>query len=142
MTAIRHVRAFTRQIPVYPKEATDERIEAILDGFAFDSVRAAMTALKWTWRGEAGPPTETAMRSTARRLLKRAAEMPPSQATDLTIGSGGFRARRCDKGELVLEFVLAHQDETFTEEDDEDKPAAPGFACVSLRGPRKEERNT
>lgn len=25
MTAIRHVRAFTRQIPVYPKEATDER---------------------------------------------------------------------------------------------------------------------
>lgn len=29
MTAIRHVRAFTRQIPVYPKEAVDQRIEAM-----------------------------------------------------------------------------------------------------------------
>jgi len=139
MTAIRHVRAFTRQIPVYPKEAIDERIEALLDNFSFDRVSAAMAALKWTWGGEVEPPTETAMRSTARRLLQRAAEFPTSQATEITIGSGGFRARRCEKGELALEFVLADQDETFTEEDDEDKPAAPGFACVSLRGPRKEK---
>lgn len=71
MTAIRHVRAFTRQIPVYPKEAVDQRIEAILNNFPFDRVGTAMAALKWSWGEDSGPPTETTMRSTARRLLRR-----------------------------------------------------------------------
>lgn len=50
MTAIRHVRAFTRQIPVYPKEAVDQRIEAILNNFPFDRVGTAMAA---RWKIEA-----------------------------------------------------------------------------------------
>lgn len=66
MTAIRHVRAFTRQIPVYPKEAVDQRIEAILNNFPFDRVGTAMAALKWSWGEDSGPPTETTM-----RLLRR-----------------------------------------------------------------------
>lgn len=135
MTAIRHVRAFTRQIPVYPKEAIDERIEAILDNFAFDSVRAAMTALKWTWKGEADPPTEADMRANAKKVLRWASRLEPGQA----VTSGGFRARTGENAELVLEFLLTHQEETFSKEDDDDKPAAPGFACVSVRGPRKEK---
>ena len=139
MNPIRHVRAFNREVPVFPKEAVDQRIEAILNNFPFDRVGTAMAALKWSWGEDSGPPTETTMRSTARRLLRRIAETPPNQAADLAISSGGFRVRKSDNGELALEFVLAHQDETLSEEDDEDKPAAPGFVCVSLRGPRKEK---
>jgi hypothetical protein len=135
MNQIRHVRAFNREVPVFPKEAVDQRIEAILNNFPFDKVRAAMTALKYTWRGEGEPPTETAMQSNARRLLQRAAVMREGEAID----SGGFRARPGANGDLTLEFVLAHQDEAFSEEDDEGNPAAPGFVCVSLRGPRKEK---
>lgn len=139
MNPIRHVKAFNREVPVFPKEAVDQRIEALLDNFPFDRVGTAMAALKCSWRGDSDPPTEKTMRSTARRLLRRIAETPPSQAVDLAISSGGFRVRKSDNGELALEFVLAHQDETLSEEDDEDKPAAPGFVCVSLRGPRKEK---
>jgi hypothetical protein len=139
MNPIRHVRAFNREAPVFPKEAVDQRIEAILNNFPFDRVGTAMAALKWSWGEDSGPPTETTMRSTARRLLRRIAETPPSQAVDLAISSGGFRVRKSDNGELALEFVLAHQDETLSEEDDEDKPAAPGFfVCpFSSQGPRK-----
>ena len=139
MTAIRHVKAFTRQIPVYSKEGIDERIESILDNFPFDSVGRVMTALNWTWRGEAGPPTENEMRDTARRLLKQAAEMHPSGTTPRTIGTGGFRASRENSGVLHLEFVAAAQYDTYCDEDTEGNPAAPGFVCVSLRGPRKEK---
>ena len=139
MTAIRHVKAFTRQIPVYSKEATDERIEAILGNFPFDSVGKVMTALNWTWRGEVGPPTENEMRDTARRLLKQAAEWPPSGTTPPTVKTGGFRATRENSGELRLEFVAASRCDTYCDEDAEGNPAAPGFVCVSLRGPRKEK---
>lgn len=140
MTAIRHVKAFTRQIPVYSKEATDERIEAILNNFPFDSVGKVMAALKWTWRGEVGPPTENEMRDAARRLLKKVAEMPPNMGTaPRTIGTGGFKASRYTSGVLHLEFVAAEQYDTYCDEDTEGNPAAPGFVCVSLRGPRKEK---
>lgn len=135
MNPIRHVRAFNREVPVFPKEAVDQRIEAILNNFPFDRVGTAMAALKWSWGEDSGSPTETTMRSTARYLLRRAAVMREGEATS----SGGFRARPGANGDLTLEFVLAHQDETLSEEDDEDKPAAPGFVCVSLRGPRKEK---
>lgn len=138
MNPIRHVRAFNREVPVYPKEAIDQRIEALLDNFPFDRVGTAMAALKWSWGGDSGPPTETTMRSTARRLLRRIAETPPSQAVDLAISSGGFRVRKSDNGELALEFVVESLGEMFSEEDDNDKPAAPGFVCpFSSQGPRK-----
>lgn len=66
--------------------AIKEKIQSIMDNFAFDKVRKVMELLNWRWAFSEGVPTMDELRKEARRLLVESAK------ERLPIATGGFRA--------------------------------------------------
>ncbi len=78
----------------------DKKIKVIINEFNFERVHKAMEALNWTWYGRGVPKIGTLRRS-AKDLLTRAAYSDE----DISIGSGGFQARRVGD-DLELLFYI------------------------------------
>ena len=80
-----------------------KQIDEIMDNFDFRKVAEVMEHLGWGWCGSGYEvPTESEIRSTARRLLQDVSRKLPSN-----VSTGGFRAQSYEDGNLTLEFVLA-----------------------------------
>lgn len=85
-------------------------IEAILDNFDWDSVKTAMTALKWEWYipseyGESAmrTPSFNELRSCAKRLLHKVSS---SKRFPDRVATGGFVADAESPTCLSLQFIL------------------------------------
>ena len=135
-TPLRHEKAFSTPVPVYPPEATEERIARIVEGFDAERVHAVMTLLNWRWGGrdrvKAGVPTAQEIRDSATDLLRRT--LVGFVAGKVKSGggwcSGGLKTHIDDKGELTLTFELCSTFEQLLYEGDAEQPLPAGYACV------------
>lgn len=85
------------------------KIDTIMDNFDFAAVAKTMAALDWEWavaNGEMKVPDEAEIRSWARARLWAVVE---HKSDAVTIGSGGFTAKKND-GELSLQFIVSSWD--------------------------------
>lgn len=88
-----------------------DNIDQIMDYFDFAKVVKTMEALNWQWgtaHSEDGIPTESEVRTFARKLLKQAAANIVSEKDNHSyLGCGGFVVRKYYDGTLELEFVVS-----------------------------------
>lgn len=92
-------------------------IQDVLDGFNFERVHIAMTALDWQWVERDGPVLSTARQSVPSilRLKAMALHLLREAINHKTTGSGGFEAKYypkvADEPEYFsLKFVLCSYD--------------------------------
>lgn len=87
------------------KKKDIKAIDEILQEFDFEKVHKVMKFLKWQWAFTNGIPNIEDMKKLAKDLLTRVCE----EKTSCT-GTGGFTARRYEKGILSLEFNVTTWD--------------------------------
>lgn len=80
----------------------EDQIEEILDYFDFEKVAKVMEHLNWQWFTLGEVPGTGPLRRRARQLLREAARQLP----DITVESGGLRAKHDKWGQLSLEFIV------------------------------------
>ena len=89
-------------------ELTEEQrnsIDEIMDNFDFSRVKKTMDALEWEWYGT-GIPTESEIRSEARRLLKDCLKRRCGY-----LSTGGFTVEyKSCTSELSLRFEIGETD--------------------------------
>lgn len=97
--------------------ALEDLIQPVLDGFDFDTLHKAMTAVRWQWFDGWGPekvPTAEQLKAKARYLL----ELVADPETESTTGTGGLYAFRHSDDEpqyhgLELQFIFERNESYF-----------------------------
>jgi hypothetical protein len=97
--------------------ALEDLIQPVLDGFDFDTLHKAMTAVRWQWFDGWGPenvPTVDQLKAKASYLLKLVANPKAESAT----GTGGLYAFRHSDDEpqyhgLELQFIFERNESYF-----------------------------
>ena len=93
----------------------ESQINALIDGFDFERVHTAMTAVDWQWMSTSGNghevPSIARLKAMARHLLRESIK-------NKVVGSGGFHARYYPKVDdeaeyFQLRFVLCESDSCY-----------------------------
>ena len=95
----------------YTMSSEQDEIDIIMDNFDFYKIKKVMDILDWRWtslEGQSGVPLIAEMRSTSRRLLKKAIENTKITSNKSIVATGGFVAEAHIEDEnlyLNLSFI-------------------------------------
>ena len=95
----------------YNRELVEERLDAIMENFDFETVHEVMVQLKWAWASAGGVPTVEQIKDEAARLLWDLVNAPDYD----TVATGGLEAWKdfseYDDPFIELKFVLTEWSE-------------------------------